>query len=112
MCRYAKAARLSARTISMSAFLHVVDLALAIYIWLLLATAVLYWLVEFNRLDRGRPGVARVAAALSAVTEPVLRPIRRVLPDLGGVDISPVVAIVLVAAIRYTIALFILPRLL
>jgi len=106
------AATLSARTVSMRAILHVVDLALAIYIWLLLAVAVLYWLTGFNQLDRGRPGVAQVAAALSAVTEPVLRPIRRLLPDLGGVDISPVVAIVLLAAIRYTIALFILPRLL
>jgi YggT family protein len=96
----------------MRAVLHIVDLALAIYVWLLLATAVLYWLVEFNRLDRGRPGVAQVAAALSAVTEPVRRPLRRLLPDLGGVDISPVVAIVLVAALRYTIALWILPRLL
>jgi YggT family protein len=92
--------------------LHVVDFALAIYIWLLLATAVLYWLVGFSQLDRGRPGVAQVAAGLAAVTEPVLRPLRRLLPGLGGVDISPVVAIVLVAAIRYTIALFILPRLL
>jgi YggT family protein len=96
----------------MRAFLHVVDLALAIYIWVLLATAVLSWLTGFNQFDRGRPGVAQVASALSIVTEPVLRLIRRLLPDLGSVDISPVVAIVLVAALRYTIALFILPRLL
>jgi YggT family protein len=100
------AATLSARTISMRALLHVVDLALAIYIWLLLATAVLYWLVEFNRLDRGRPGVARVAAALAAATEPVLRPIRRLLPDLGGVDISPLLLIAIIMAIRYGIVFF------
>jgi YggT family protein len=96
----------------MRTFFHAVDLALAIYIWLLLATAVLSWLVGFSQLDRGRPGVAQIATALSVVTEPVLRQVRRVLPDLGGVDISPVVTIVLVAAIRYAIALFILPRLL
>jgi YggT family protein len=94
----------------MRVLLHVVDIVLAIYTWLLLAAAVLYWLVEFGRLDAGRRGVATVAAWLSYVTEPVLRPMRRILPGLGGVDYSPLFAMLIVTAIRYVIAIYVLPR--
>jgi YggT family protein len=96
----------------MRAIFHIIDFALAIYIWLLLAGAVLAWLIGFNQVDDRRPFVGALRSGLSYVTEPVLRLIRPLLPDLGGVDISPVVAIVTVAAIRYVIALFILPKLL
>jgi YggT family protein len=91
----------------MRILLHLVDLTLAIYIWVLLAHAVLYWLIGFNRVDPG----GRVVAGLSRMTEPVLRPVRSVLPGLGGVDISPLVAIMMIAAARYVIALYILPNL-
>jgi YggT family protein len=95
----------------MRVFLHVLDLVLAVYTWLLLASAVLYCLIGFGAIDASRRARAAIGAFLSAVTTPVLRPIRRLLPQPGGIDISPVVAIVLVAAIRYVIVLYILPKL-
>jgi len=95
----------------MRVLLHVLDIALAIYTWLLLASAVLYWLIEFDRLDARRRGVAVVGAWLSWITEPVLRPMRRILPGLGGVDYSPLFAMLIVTAIRYLIAIYVLPKL-
>jgi YggT family protein len=95
----------------MRAFLQVVDLALATYTWVLVACALLYWLIGFNRVDpRGR-FAAVISAGMSCVTEPVLRPLRRCLPRFGGVDASTLVAIMLIMAIRYVIALYILPNL-
>ncbi|HEY4403612.1 MAG TPA: YggT family protein [Xanthobacteraceae bacterium] len=91
---------------------HAIDLALAIYTWLLLAGVVVSWLIGFNQIDDQRPFVGAVRSGLGRVAEPVLRPLRALLPGLGGVDISLVVAIVTVAAVRYVIALFILPKLL
>lgn len=96
----------------MRALFHAIDFALAIYIWLLLAGAVLSWLIWFNRIDERRPFAGAVRSGLAWITEPVLRPIRALLPELGGVDLSPVVAIVTMVAVRYVIALFILPKLL
>ena len=94
----------------MRTLLHFADVTFAIYTWLLLACMALYWLIGFNRIEpRGRV-VSAVSAGLSKVTGPVLRPLRRGLPSLGGVDISPLVAIMLIAAVRYVIALYILPR--
>jgi YggT family protein len=95
----------------MRVLFYVIDLVLAIYIWLLLADAVLYCLIEFDRLDARRRAVAVLDACLSYVTEPLLRPLRRILPGLGGVDVSPIMAILVVVAVRYAIALFILPKL-
>jgi YggT family protein len=94
----------------MRILLHGIDIVLAIYIWILLAGAVLYCLIEFGRIDARRPGVAVTGAWVSCVTEPVLRPMRRLL-RLGDVDYSPVAAILIVMAIRYVIALYFLPKL-
>jgi YggT family protein len=88
-----------------------IDVVLAIYIWLLLADAVLYCLIGFDRIDARRRAVAVFGACLSYVTGPVLRPMRRLLPALGGVDVSPIMAILLLAAVRYVIALYVLPKL-
>ena len=79
----------------MYAFLHLVSTVISIYIWLLIAQAVLSWLVAFGIVNRYNRVVATIGDFLWRVTEPLLRPIRRVLPDLGGIDISPVVLILL-----------------
>jgi YggT family protein len=79
----------------MYAFLNLVSTVISIYIWLLIAQAVLSWLVAFGIVNRYNRVVATIGDFLWRVTEPLLRPIRRVLPDLGGIDISPVILILL-----------------
>jgi YggT family protein len=64
-----------------------------LYIYVIIAGAVMSWLIAFNVVNLYNPLVRSIWQALNAVTEPLLRPIRRMLPDLGGVDISPVILI-------------------
>jgi YggT family protein len=94
----------------MRALFLVIDLALNLYIWLLIAAAVLSWLVAFNVVNARNQVVAMVGDFLYRITEPLLRPIRSVMPDLGGIDLSPVVLILIIIFIRYVIALYILPN--
>ena len=84
----------------MYAFLRLVDTLISIFIWLLIAQAVLSWLVAFGIVNRYNRVVATIGDFLWRVTEPLLRPIRRVLPDLGGIDISPVILILLLWFLR------------
>jgi len=79
----------------MYALLNLVHTVITIYIWLLIIQAVLSWLVAFNIVNRHNRAVAMVGDFLWRVTETLLRPIRRILPDLGGIDISPVILILL-----------------
>ncbi len=73
---------------------------ISIYIWLLIAQAVLSWLVSFGIVNRYNRVVGTIGDFLWRVTEPLLRPIRRVLPDLGGIDISPVILILILWFLR------------
>jgi YggT family protein len=84
----------------MYAFLNLVSTVISIYVWLLIAQAVLSWLVAFVIVNRYNRVVATIGDFLWRVTEPLLRPIRRVLPDLGGIDISPVILILLLWFLR------------
>jgi YggT family protein len=94
----------------MRALFLVIDLALDIYIWLLIAAAILSWLVAFNVVNTRNQVVAMLGDFLYRITEPALRPIRNLLPNLGGIDISPVILILIIIFIRYVIALYILPN--
>jgi YggT family protein len=84
----------------MYAFLNLVSTVISIYVWLLIAQAVLSWLVAFGIVNRYNRVVATIGDFLWRITEPLLRPIRRVLPDLGGIDISPVILILLLWFLR------------
>ncbi len=77
----------------MYSFLLLVDSIINIYIWLLIIQVILSWLIAFNILNTSNRFVYMVGDFLYRVTEPALGPIRRVLPNLGGVDLSPVVLI-------------------
>ncbi|MGH6769622.1 MAG: YggT family protein [Xanthobacteraceae bacterium] len=94
----------------MRALFLVIDLALQLYVYLIIAAAVLSWLIAFNVVNTRNQFVAMVADFLYRITEPALRPIRNMIPNLGGIDISPVILILLIIFIRYVIALYILPN--
>ncbi len=84
----------------MNALLILVDTIISLYIWALIIHVVLTWLVQFNVLNTRNRFVYMVGHFLHRLTEPALRPIRRVLPRLGGVDISPVVLIIGLVFVR------------
>ena len=84
----------------MYAFLHLVNTVITIYIWLLIAQAVLSWLFAFGVVNRHNHVVATASDMLWRMTEPALRPIRSFLPNLGGIDISPVILILLLCFLR------------
>jgi YggT family protein len=78
---------------------------ITLYIWVIIIMAVLSWLIAFNVINARNPYVNRVLAFVAAITEPALRPIRKVIPLLGGVDLSP---IVLILALQFIQILFML----
>lgn len=84
----------------MLAFLNLVSTVITIYIWLLIAQAVLSWLVAFGVVNTRNRAVALAGDFLWRITDPLLRPIRSVIPDLGGIDISPVILILLLYFLR------------
>jgi YggT family protein len=75
-------------------FLWLIDTIITLYIWILIASAILSWLIAFNVVNTRHHFVASVANFLYHITEPALRPIRAILPNLGGIDISPVILII------------------
>jgi YggT family protein len=77
----------------MRELLDFISYLITLYIYVIIATAVMSWLIAFNVVNLYNPLVRSIWQALNAVTEPLQRPIRRMLPDMGGVDISPVVLI-------------------
>lgn len=80
------------------------DTVIGLYIWVLIASAVLSWLVAFNVVNTRNRFVYLIGDFLHRLTEPALRPIRRVLPNLGGVDLSPLVLILLLLFVRQVLA--------
>jgi YggT family protein len=93
----------------MRALLDVILLALQLYVWLLIAHAVLSWLVAFNVVNVRNDVVRTIWNFLFQITEPVLRPIRNLLPHLGGIDISPIILILLIFFIQRVIQLYLYP---
>jgi YggT family protein len=79
----------------MRAVLHLILLLIRIYIWLLIAQAILSWLLAFGVINRYNRGISVIGDFLYRITEPALRPIRAVLPNFGGIDISPVILILI-----------------
>ena len=96
----------------MRALLEVILVVLQIYVWLVIAQAVVSWLIAFNVVNTRNQFVAMLWDFLYRITEPVLGPIRRLMPNLGGIDISPVILILLIFFIERVIELYIYPNVL
>ena len=84
----------------MFAILNLINTVITLYIWILVISAVLSWLIAFNVINTQNRFVYIVVDTLHRLTEPALAPIRRLLPNLGGIDISPIVLILLLIFVR------------
>jgi len=74
----------------------VIRAALNIYIYLVIGSAILSWLVHFGVVNTRNQFIAMIGDFLWRITEPALRPIRRIMPNLGGIDISPIILILII----------------
>ncbi len=81
-------------------FQNLFNAVVELYIWCLIIWVVLSWLVAFNVINTRNRFVGMLGDFLDRITEPALRPIRRVMPNLGGIDISPIILILLVYFVR------------
>lgn len=93
----------------MRALLDVVMLALNLYTWIIIASAVVSWLVAFNVVNVRNDVVRMIWDFLYRVTEPALRPIRNILPNLGGIDVSPIILLLGIFFLQRVIALYLYP---
>ena len=84
----------------MCSLLSLIGEIITLYIWLLIISAVLSWLVAFGVVNRYNRAVSTIADTIMRLTEPALRPIRNILPSLGGVDISPIILILLLGFLK------------
>ncbi|MBZ9736626.1 YggT family protein [Mesorhizobium sp. CA15] len=84
----------------MIALIQTIVMALDIYWWIIIASAIFSWLYAFNVVNSRNQFVGSVGNMLYRLTDPALRPIRRFMPDLGGIDISPIILLLIIFFIR------------
>lgn len=95
----------------MLALIRTIDMALGIYWWLIIGAAIFSWLYAFNVVNPRNQFVGMIGNFLFRVTEPALRPIRNFLPDLGGIDISPIILLLIIFFVRQLLWTTIAPAL-
>ncbi len=93
----------------MRALLDVIMIALQLYVWIIIASAIYSWLYLFNVINTSNQFVAMIGDFLYRVTEPAYRPIRRFMPDLGGIDLSPIVLLLGIFFVQQIIRYYIYP---
>ena len=85
----------------------VIELVLDLYGWVLIASIVFSWLYQFGVINQRNPIVHTIGDTLWKLTEPVLAPIRRILPDFGAIDLSPIVVFLIIYLIRMYLAVLV-----
>lgn len=93
----------------MRAVLDIVLLVLHAYSYVIIAAAILSWLLAFDVVNFRNDLVRSVWNFLNAMTEPVLRPIRSILPNLGGIDVSPIILLLLLLLVEDVIQRYVYP---
>ena len=84
----------------LTALFNILELLLSVVWWIIIIQVVLSWLFAFNVLNTSSDGLRRFVEALDRVTEPLYRPIRKVLPDFGGIDFSPLILLLLLGVLQ------------
>jgi YggT family protein len=87
----------------MNAIVWLIVTVIDLYFWIIIAAAILSWLVAFNVVNPRNQFVATIGETLYRLTEPALAPIRRFMPNLGGIDISPVILLLLLGFLKILI---------
>lgn len=94
----------------MKAVLDVVLIVLDLFIWVLVIQAVMSWLIAFNVVNQRNSFVHTVGRVLYSITEPVVAPVRRVMPRMGALDLSPMVVILGVILLQRVIVYYVYPN--
>ena len=86
------------------AIVDIINLLLTVVTWIIIIQVILSWLVAFNVLNTSSQGVRTFAMAIDKITEPLYRPVRKILPDFGGIDFSPLVILLLIMVLKKLLA--------
>lgn len=84
----------------MYALLQIIDLLLSVLMWIIIVQAILSWLVAFNVINTYNDFVRQLLYALDRITEPLYRPVRKIMPDFGALDLSPMVVLLIIYILR------------
>ena len=82
------------------ALFGIIDMILQVLVWIIIAQVIISWLVAFNVINTSSNFVRTVLDALDRLTAPLYRPIRKIMPDFGGIDFSPIVLILAIQIVR------------
>ncbi len=93
----------------MISLVRLLDTVIDIYTWIVIASAIMSWLVAFGVVNTRNQFIRMLVDVLYRLTEPALRPIRRIMPNLGGVDISPVILLLLLFFVRSLLWEYVVP---
>lgn len=80
--------------------IQIADILLTVAWWFIIIQAILSWLIAFNVINTGNPFVAQLWTTLERITEPVYRPFRRIMPDFGGLDLTPMLVLILIMILQ------------
>ncbi|MEO8176600.1 MAG: YggT family protein [Sphingomicrobium sp.] len=86
------------------ALFDILDFLLGVLGWIIIGQVILSWLFAFNVLNTSSDGLRRFVEALDRLTAPLYRPIRKIMPDFGGIDFSPLVLLILIQILRMLLA--------
>ena len=91
----------------MQILLEILDILLTVVTWFIIIQIVLSWLIAFNVVSTQNDLVRQMVESLDRITEPLFRPVRKIMPDLGMIDLAPMVVLLLIMIIQRSI----IPRL-
>ena len=81
-------------------FIQIVDILLTVLWWFIIAQAIMSWLIAFNVINTHSEIVSQIWSVLDRITEPLYRPFRRIMPDFGGLDLTPMLVLILITIVQ------------